>query len=188
MASINYSDLRRGYVIQYESDLYVVTETEHITPGNWRGMMQIKLKSLRTGNLMQRRFRPGDKVEIIYVEKKEMEYLYRDSGGYVFMDTTTYEQSSLSADVLGEDVNYLKPNTLINVQLFEGKIIGISLPDIVELTVTETDPSVKGQTATNQYKPATTETGLRITVPPFIQQGEVVRVDTRTGKYLERAK
>lgn len=188
MATINYVDVKRGVVIQDEGELWVAVEVEHITPGNWRGMMQIKLKSLKTGRTAQKRFRPQDKVEVVYVEKKELEFLYKDSSGLVFMDTESYEQTTIPAELLGEGIEYLKSNTKCAVEFYDGKMINVTLPDVVEMTVTETDPVVKGQTATNQYKSATTETGARVTVPPFITKGETIRIDTRTGKYLERAK
>ena len=188
MATVSYIDLKRGNVIVEEGDIWVTVDVEHITPGNWRGMMQIKLKGVQTGRIVQKRFRPGDKVELVFVEKRELEYLYRDTAGYVFMDSETYEQSPLPAELLGEGVQYLKPNTVCTAELYDGKIINLTLPDVVDLEVTETAPVVKGQTATNQYKPATLETGLALTVPPFIKVGELIRVDTRTGKYLERAR
>ena len=188
MANVSYIDLRRGNVVEQDGGICVVVSTEHITPGKGRGMMQIKLKSLKTGSIVQKRFRPSDKVNLVYVEKKEMEYLYKDATGLIFMDSETYEQITLSEELLGEADKYLTPNTTCSTELYDGKIIDISLPDVVDLKVTETDPVVRGQTATNQYKPATLETGARISVPPFINIDEVVRVDTRTGEYLERAK
>ena len=188
MATASYIDLKRGNVIVEDGNICVVVDVEHITPGNWRGMMQIKLKKVKTGGVSQKRFRPSDKVELVFVEKRELEYLYRDTAGYVFMDNETYEQSPLPAELLGEGVQYLKPNTVCTAELYDGKIINLALPDVVDLEVTETAPVVRGQTATNQYKPATVETGLNITVPPFIKVGELIRIDTRTGKYLERTK
>lgn len=188
MAMVSYIELKHGMVIRESGDLCVVLEVEHLTPGNLRAIIQLKLRNLKSGRLVQERCRPQDKVEQVFVEKKELEYLYKDSSGLVFQDTTTYEQSTLPAELMGEGIEYLKPNTLCAVELYDGKIINITLPDVVEMKVTETDPVIKGQTATNQYKSATLETGVRVTVPPFITKGEVIRVDTRTGKYLERAK
>jgi elongation factor P len=140
-------------------------------------MMQIKLRNLKTGRLAQKRFRPADKVEVVFVEKKELEYLYRDSSGLVFMDTETYEQTTITPELLGDGLQFLKPNIMCSAEFYDGKMINVTMPDVGELQVTETDPVVKGQTATNQYKPATLETGVRVTVPPFISKGEVVRVD-----------
>jgi elongation factor P len=186
---MNYGDLRRGTVIRFEGDLYTIVEVEHITPGNWRAMCQIKMKNLKTGNVQQRRFRPQDKAEDVFVEKREMEYLYKDASGYIFMDLESYEQAPIPADVVGEETGqWLTPNMHVMIASYDGQIIGINLPDTVEMMVKETDPVVKGQTATNQYKPAVLENGVRAMVPPFIEKGERIRIDTRDGKYLERAK
>ena len=185
---MNYVELRRGHVFEHEGELYLVVGTEHITPGNWRGICQIKMKSVKTGAVLQRRFRPQDKVELVWVDKKEMQYLYQDGENYVFMDMQSYEQVPLHKDVLGEDAQWLIPNIPVTIESYDNQIIGVTLPDTIELEVKETDPVVKGQTATNQYKPAILENGVRVMVPPFIAQGEKIRVDTRDGKYLERAK
>jgi len=185
---MNYLDLRRGQVFKHENDAYLVVENDHVTPGKGRGMCQIKMKSVKTGAVIQRRFRPGDKVELVWVDKKEMEYLYRDGDNYIFMDKKTFEQEPLGRDLLGEGAQWLIPNITVGLELYDGRIIGVNLPDTVELEVKETDPVVKGQTATNQYKPAVLETGVKVMVPPFISVGEKIRVDTRDGKYLERAK
>ena len=185
---MNYRELRKGHVFEHEGDVYLVVENEHITPGNWRGMCQIKIKSVRTGSVIQRRFRPNEKVEPVWVDKREMQYLYREGENHIFMDMQSFEQIPLNADVLGYGVPWLVPNITVMVESYDGQIIGATLPDTLELTVTETDPAVKGQTATNQYKPAVLENGVRVMVPPFISQGEKIRVDTRNSKYLERAK
>ena len=185
---MDYIDLRRGHVFKHEGDVCVVVENTHVTPGKGRGMTQIKMKNVRTGAVVQRRFRPNDSVELVWVDKKEMQYLYRDAENYVFMDMESYEQGPLARELLGDDVQWLVPNITVTVELYDGKIIGVTLPDTLTLTVTETDPVVKGQTATNQYKPAILETGVKVMVPPFISQGEKIRVDTRDAKYLERAK
>ena len=186
--STNAIDLRRGQVFEHKGDLNVVVGVEHITPGNWRGICQIKLKNLRTGAVVQERFRPQDKVELVFVEKKEMEYLYKDNSNYFFMDLETYEQTPLDEETIGDDAKWLVPNTQVQVELYDGKIIAVNLPDTMEFDVKETDPAVKGQTATNQYKPAILENGEKVMVPPFISQGERIRVDIRNAKYLERAK
>ena len=185
---MNCIDLRRGQVFDYEGEAYFVVENEHVTPGKGRAMCQVKMKSIRTGAVVQRRFRPQDKVELIFVEKKEMEYLYQDGTSYVFMDTETFDQTSLHADFLGDDARWLLPNTRVQVELYDGRIINVNLPDTMTFEVRETDPVVKGQTATNQYKPAILENGEKVMVPPFISVGEKIRVDIRDGKYLERAK
>jgi elongation factor P len=185
---MNYGDLRKGHVFSYEGDIWLVIGNEHITPGNWRAMNQVKMKNVKTGAVLQRRFRPGDKAEVVWVDKKEMQYIYRDGDSHVFMDMESYEQVPISTEVLGDDAQWLVSNMMVFLELHDGKIIAVTLPDSVEMTVKETDPVVKGQTATNQYKPAILETGVRVMVPPFIAIGEKVRVDTRDGKYLERAK
>jgi elongation factor P len=158
------------------------------TPGNWRAILNLKLKNLKTGAVTPRRFKPEDKVELAYLDKRTMQYLYQEGDGYVFMDKETYDQTSLSKEWVGEQILFLKENDDAQVTFYEGKPLSLELPATVELKVTETEPSVKGATAAAQYKPATLETGLKITVPPFIGVGEVLQVDTRTGEYLSRAK
>ncbi|HUW57216.1 MAG TPA: elongation factor P, partial [Planctomycetota bacterium] len=162
---MNYRELRKGHVFEHEGEAYVVTENEHITPGNWRGMCQVKMKSVKTGAVIQRRFRPNEKVELIWVDKKEMQYLYQDGGNYVFMDMKTFEQTPLNAEMLGNNAQWLVPNITVNVESYDGRIINVNLPDTIEMEVTETDPVIKGQTATNQYKPAILETGVKVMVP-----------------------
>ena len=185
---MNYGDLRKGHVFEHEGEAYLVVENEHITPGNWRAMNQIKMKSIKTGNVLQRRFRPNDKVELAWVDKKEMQYLFREGDNYIFMDMASFEQVPMNKELLGDTAQWLIPNLTVTAQLLNGIIINLELPDTIELVVKETDPVIKGQTATNQYKQAILETGGRVMVPPFITSGEKIRVDTRTSKYLERAK
>ena len=185
---MDYIDLRKGHVFKHEGEVHVVVENTHVTPGKGRGMTQIKMKNVRTGAVVPRRFRPNDSVELVWVDKKQMQYLYQDGENHVFMDMESYEQTPLGKELLGDDTRWLIPNITVALELYDGKIIGVKLPDTVEMEVTETDPVVKGQTATNQYKPAILETGVKVMVPPFISQGERIRVDTRDGKYLERAK
>lgn len=186
---VEFSQVRKGMVILGDDgQLYHVVDRDLNTPGNWRAILQLKLKNLKTGSITDRRVRPQDKVETAYLEKREMEYIYQDASGYVFMDTETYDQFSLAADMVGELMLYLKPNTRTQMIFYEGKPLSIEPPATVELQVTETEPGMKGATAAAQFKPATLETGLKITVPPFINIGEMVKVDTRSGEYLERAK
>jgi elongation factor P len=168
--------------------LYQVLDRDLNTPGNWRAILQLKLKNLKTGSITLNRVRPQDKVETAYLDKREMEYIYEDSTGYVFMDTETYDQISLDHDMVEELMQYLKPNSKVFVTFYDARPLSLELPATVELEVTETDPALKGATAAAQYKPATLETGLKITVPPFIGVGEKIKVDTRTGEYLERVK
>jgi elongation factor P len=184
-----YSDVRKGMVIVREDgQLYYVVDRELRTPGNLPSKLTLKLKNIKTGFVTDQRVHPEDKVEQAYLEKREMEYSYKDSDGYVFLDTETYDSTTLGADMVGDMLLYLKEGNRVQMTFHEGKALSIELPATVELRVTETDPSLKGATAAAQYKPATLETGLKITVPPFIEIGERVLVDTRESKYLGRAK
>jgi elongation factor P len=189
VASIEFSQVRKGTVIVLDDgQLYYVADRDLNTPGNWRAILNLKLKNLKTGAVQVRRFHPADKVEQAYLEKREMEYIYQDGDDYVFMDTETSEQITLPRDQVGDLMLYMKENTKAHVVFYEGKPLSLELPAAVELKVVETEPSVKGATAAAQYKPAILETGLKVVVPPFVNVGEVVSVDTRTGEYLSRAK
>lgn len=182
------TQLRVGVSILYNGEPYRVTSVQHITPGNWRGMVQTKMKNLKTGSAVENRFRSEDKLEKAHLEQHEMEYLYNSGADYFFMNTETYEQVSLSAEELGDNVYYLIPNIRFMVDFYEGKPVGIEPPNVVELKVVDTAPNLKSATVTNTLKPATLETGLVVNVPAFIDVGEKIRVDTTEGKYLERAK
>ncbi len=189
MASIEYSQVRKGMVIVGDGgQLYTVVDRDLNTPGNWRAILQLKLKNLKTGAITMNRVRPQDKVEQAYLDKREMQYIYQDGDGYVFMDTETFDQITLDREWIGDLMLYMKEGNKAQVVLYEGKPISIELPATVELKVVDTEPSVKGATAAAQYKPATTETGLKVTVPPFVGIGETIAIDTRTGEYLSRAK
>jgi len=189
VASIEYSQVRKGMVIVGEDgQLYHVVDRDLNTPGNWRAILQLKLKNLKTGSITINRVRPQDKVEQAYLDKREMQYIYQDGDGYVFMDTESFDQITLAREWVGDLMLYMKEGNNAQVVFFDGKPISLDLPATVELKVTDTEPSVKGATAAAQYKPATLETGLKITVPPFVTIGEMVAVDTRTGEYLSRAK
>ncbi len=189
MASINYSQVRKGMVIVGDDgQLYSVVDRDLNTPGNWRAILQLKLKNLKTGAVTMNRVRPEDKVEQAYLDKRPMQYLYQEGDEYVFMDLETYDQIHLHSDWVGDQILYLKENDNAQVTFYDAKPLSLELPATVELKVVETEPSVKGATAAAQYKPAKLETGLKITVPPFVGIGEVVQVDTRTGEYLSRAK
>ena len=189
MASINYSQVRKGMVIVGDDgQLYSVVDRDLNTPGNWRAILQLKLKNLKTGAVTMNRVRPEDKVEQAYLDKRAMQYLYSEGDGYVFMDKENYDQITLGKEWVGDQILYLKENDDAQVTFHDGKPLSLELPATVELKVVETEPSVKGATAAAQYKPAKLETGLKITVPPFVGIGEVVQVDTRTGEYLSRAK
>jgi elongation factor P len=182
------TQIKRGMTIKLNGELYRVFSFQHITPGNWRGMVQTKLKSVRSGSIIEHRFRSEDRVEQAYLETHEMEYLYSDGTDYFFMNTETFEQFHLPVDLLEDSVPYLIPNIRIQVEFYEGKAIGIELPASVEMRVVSTEPALRGATVSNVNKPATLETGLVIQVPPFINEGELIRVDTTDGKYLERVK
>lgn len=189
MASILYSEVRKGMVIRKDDgQLYYCVDRELRTPGNLPSKLTLKLKNIKTGFVNELRVHPEDKVEQAYLEKREMQYLYKDSDGYVFMDTESYDQVTLSEDMVGEEMKYLKEENKIQVTFFEEKALSVELPATVELQVTETEPALKGATAAAQYKPATLETGIKLQVPPFIEIGEKIVVDTRDGKYLSRVK
>jgi elongation factor P len=188
MASILYVDVRKGMVIIYKNELWQCIDRDLRTPGNLPSKLTLKLKNLKTGFVNQERVHPEDKVEQAYLEKREMQYLYKDGDSYVFMDNETFDQIHLDEDMVGENAGYMKENMNVQVQFHDNKALSIELPASVELEVIETDPSIKGATAQAQYKPATVDTGIKITVPPFINIGDRILVDTRDGKYLSRAK
>lgn len=182
------TELRPGTVIKHNEELYAVHKTEHRTPGNKRGFVQARMRNLNSGAMIDYRFRSEDEVERAVIDEVEMQYLYADGDSLHFMDTTTYEQMHLHKEVVGDRAGYLVPDVMIKVEFFEGSPIDILLPATVDLKVVETEPGIKGASATNVTKPAKLETGLVVQVPPFIGEGETIRVDTTEGIYLERAK
>ncbi|HZQ91623.1 MAG TPA: elongation factor P [Terriglobales bacterium] len=181
------TQLRPGMIIKHNNDLHNVFSVEHRTPGNLRAFIQAKLRNLRTGSMFEHRFRSSDPIDKITVDEEKMEYLYSDGDHYTFMNTETYEQITLGKDVLGDAVDYLTPNIQISVEFFDGKPVGVELPQTVDLTVVETEPGLKSATASSVTKPAKTETGLVVQVPPFVNEGDKIRVDTSEGAYLSRA-
>lgn len=185
---IGASDLRVGRAIIYEGEIYTVKECQHTAKGNWRSYMVTKLKHLKSGRIIDARFAMSDKIDTPFLESKDFEYLYREGDNLVLMDLETYDQMQVSVDILGDGVKFLKANEKVTCQIHDGNVLTIDLPNVVELAVTETPPVVKGATATNQPKDAILETGARVRVPAFIEPGEILRVDTRTGEYVERAK
>jgi len=185
--SIPATQMRPGMVIKHNNDLHSVFSVEHRTPGNLRAFIQAKLRNLRTGAMFEHRFRSGDAIEKITVDQVQMEYLYQDGENHVFMNTENYEQLYLGKDVLGDAVDYLTPNLQISVEFYDDKPVGVELPQTVDLTIVETEPGLKSATASSVTKPAKTETGLVVQVPPFINEGEKIRVDTSEGAYLSRA-
>ena len=179
-------DLRRGIAVEYNNKLYVVHDFAKVSKGNWRSFMQVKLKDTQTGSIIEQRFRVDDNLEQAFLEQKAVEYLYSEGSTHHFMDMTDYEQLELSGDVVGDAVKYLKPNTQVQITMYQGKPFSVELPNTVELEVKDCPPSIKGATVSNVGKDATLETGLVINLPDFITKGTIVRVDTRTGEYLGR--
>ena len=183
---MNANDLRPGMVIKHEGDLFSIHKAEHRTPGNLRAFVQARMRNLRTGALIDYRFRSTDPVEKANLDEAEMQYLYSDGDSYYFMNTSNYEQIHLHKDVVEDRANYLVPDVMLKVVFFEGRPVDIELPPTVDLKVVETEPGIKGGSATNVGKPAKTETGLVVQVPPFIGEGETIRVDTADGSYKDR--
>lgn len=189
MSALTYSQVRKGMVIvEDDGQLYYVLDRELITPGNWRAILNLKVKNLKTGSITVNRVKPEDKVDQAYLEKRQMEYIYQDGDGFVFMDTENYDQITLSKEFVEHEMIYMKEGFKAEVTFHDEKPLSIELPATVVLKVAETEPGMKGATAAAQYKPATMETGLKINVPSFIEIGELLAVDTREGKYLSRAK
>ena len=180
-------DLRRGAAVKYKDDIWVVAEFQHVAKGNKRSLMQVKLKNLNTGTIVNERFRVSDSLEDVYVDKRQMEYSYSTAEAHFCMDSESYEQVPLGLDVIGDGIGYLISGTQLEIHFFDGKAVTAILPNTVDLKVTDAPPVVKGATATNQNKTAIMETGISVQVPPFIEIGEVVRVDTRSGEYVQRA-
>ncbi len=183
---INATDIRKGMVIRMDGELFFVMDREHVTPGNWRAMVQVEMRSLRSGNKTQKRFRSNDQIDEVYVETKPFEYLYPESDAYVFMDTENYEQIPVNKDIIGNDINYLPENSVIKGTLIEGKIVSIELPASVVLEIVEAEPGVKGDSRTNIFKNAKVTTGLNVKVPLFMKVGDRIKIDTRTGDFVER--
>jgi elongation factor P len=181
-------DLRKGKTILHEGELYIVHDAQHVAKGNKRSYMQAKLKNFKQGNVIDVRFSVDDRIETPFVEGREFEYLYQDGNGFVLMDSQTYDQITISAEIVGEGKYFLMPNEKVSCQILDGQVIAFELPHVVTLKVTETPPVVKGATVQNQPKDATLETGVRVRVPAFVEPGERIRVDTRTGEYIDRAK
>ncbi|MBN2431394.1 MAG: elongation factor P [Acidobacteria bacterium] len=184
---ITATEIRKGMILNLEGDLYQVLNFHHSTPGNLRGFVQTKLRNLTTGSLRDMRFRSIDKVEKAYLDSQQMSYLYSDGENYYFMNNETFEQVNLDRERLGDAVDYLKADTVITVDFFDGKPVGIEIPATVDLTVTETTPAIRNATVSNVTKPATTETGRVVQVPPFVEEGDIIRVNTATGEYVSRA-
>jgi elongation factor P len=185
---INATQIRKGMVLKIEGKLFKVLEATHITPGKGQALMQTKLRNLNDQTLLDYRFRSKDKVEQAYLEKIEMEFLYQDGNDYVFMNLDNYEQIKLSQDVIGDEIAYLIPNVVFFIERHEGSPVGVEPPLTLDIKVIKTEPFLKGATQSASSKPAELETGITINVPPFIKEGDIIRIDTRDNKYLERAK
>jgi elongation factor P len=185
--SVSTNDLRNGMTLNLPEGLFNVIEFQHVKPGKGGAFVRTKLKNQRTGAVIERTYRADEKLDQAIIDKREMQFLYRDSGEYVFMDTTSYDQLQVETGLLGDAANYLKEGDDAIIQFFGSEIVGVELPAAVELTVTETEPGLQGDRVSGARKPATVETGLVIQVPLFVNPGEKVKVDTRTGEYLTRA-
>ena len=184
---INTNDLKNGITIEFEGNIYVVMNTEHVKPGKGAAIVKAKLKNLRTGAIFEQTFNAGIKVATARIEKQLMQYLYNMNDVYYFMNMDSYEQLELAKESVGDDANFLKENLEVYITSYEGEVLGLQLPDKVELVVTHTEPAVKGNTTNNALKDAEVETGMNVRVPLFIEEGETIIVSTADGKYVSRA-
>lgn len=185
--SVSSNDLKNGMALDLPEGLMTVVEFQHVKPGKGGAFVRTKLKNFRTGAVLEKTFRADEKLGFAVIDKREMQYLYRDGDGYVFMDNTTYEQESVPAAALRDSVNYLKEGDTVVLPTYNGEVVGVELPAAVTLTIAETEPGVQGDRVSGARKAATLETGLVVSVPLFVEPGEVIKVDTRTGEYLSRA-
>jgi len=183
---ISANELRTGVTIEIENDLYVIVSYQHVKPGKGSPFVRIKLKNLNTGNVIERTFRPEDKFKKAFLESKAMQYLYKEGDNFVFMDLESYEQFYLSQEDVGDAANFLKENLEITVVFYRDKPVSVELPTFIEVVVIHTEPGIRGDTATSAMKPAIVETGYKLNVPLFVSDGDIIRIDTRTGEYLER--
>jgi elongation factor P len=183
------SDLRRGLLIRHNNDIWRVVEFQHIAPGNWRAMTRLKLKNLNNGKVIEDRMRAGDDIDVVQSETRTVQYLYKDGNTFNFMDTESYEQIALDEDVVGEQAEFMKDNEMCELLVLDGsKIAGLQIPTFVVLRVTSAGIAVRGDTATNVLKEVTLETGATVKAPSFIKEGDLLKIDTRSGEYLERVK
>ena len=184
---ISAGDFRNGVTFEMDGNVYSIIEFQHGKPGKGAAFVRTKIRNVISGSVTEKTFNPNDKYPTAFVERKEMEYLYSDGDLYYFMDNETYEQLPINASVMGDNFKFVKENMVCKVLSYKGNVFGVEPPNFVELQVTKTDPGFKGDTATKATKPATLETGAEINVPLFIDEGEMIRIDTRTGEYMERA-
>ena len=184
---ISAGDFRNGVTIEFEGNIYQIVEFQHVKPGKGAAFVRCKIKNIKTGGVVERTFRPTEKVPKAHIERKDMQYLYSDGELYHFMDVNTYDQIAVNADTVGESLKFVKENEMVKIASHQGEVFAIEPPLAVELEVTETEPGIKGDTAQGATKPAIVETGAKVMVPLFINQGEKIRIDTRTGEYTSRA-
>lgn len=184
---ITASDFRKGITIEWEDGVWTIVDFQHVKPGKGAAFVRTKIKNIMTGAVVERTFNPSDKMPRAIIESKEMQYLYNDGDLYYFMDPETFEQMPLNHSQVEEAVQFVKENSNVNIRFFKGSAFSVEAPNFVDLEITDTEPGFKGDTASTTYKPATTETGFHLMVPLFINIGDVVKVDTRTGEYLSRA-
>jgi elongation factor P len=187
MATIQATKLRKGMLFKLDNDLFRALDVQHVTPGNLRGFVRVKARNLRSGTLADNKLRSEDFIERATLDERAMQYMYSDGSDYYFMDTDTFDQIHISSEALGDSVNYLIAEMVIQVEFYGTEPVGIELPQTVDLLVQDTTPAIKGATASAQLKPATLETGLVVQVPPFVTTGDKIRVNTETGEYLARA-
>ncbi|NLK97529.1 elongation factor P [Defluviitalea saccharophila] len=183
---ISAGDFRNGVTIEYEGDIYVIVEFQHVKPGKGAAFVRTKLKNLKSGGVVEKTFRPTEKVPKAHIERKDMQYLYNDGELYHFMDVETYDQIALNEDQLGDSLKFVKENDMVKILSHKGIVFGIEPPLFVELEITSTEPGFKGDTATGATKPAIVETGATVYVPLFVEIGDKIKIDTRTGEYLSR--
>ena len=184
---IEAGDFRKGVTVEIDGKVYIIVDFQHVKPGKGAAFVRAKIKNVVTGQVLEQTFNPSDKYPLAHIERKDMQYSYNDGDLYYFMDNETYENIPINASILGDNFKFVKENTDVKVLSYKGSIFGVEPPFFMELQVTQTDPGFKGNTATNTTKPATLETGAQINVPLFIEEGDMIRVDTRTGEYMERA-
>lgn len=184
---ISAGDFRNGVTFEMDGNVYQIVEFQHVKPGKGAAFVRTKVRNVITGGMIEKTFNPSDKYPNAFVERKDMQYLYEDGGLYYFMDNETYENLPVGQDIIGDSLKFIKENENVKVLSYKGSVFGVEPPFFVELAITETEPGIKGDTATNVTKPAKVETGAEIRVPLFINEGDKIRIDTRTGEYMERA-
>jgi elongation factor P len=184
---VSAGDFKNGLTFDMDGDVYQVVEFQHVKPGKGAAFVRAKIRNVVTGAVTERTFNPTEKFENAFIDRRDMEYLYNDETLYYFMDTETYEQEAIDGHLLGDSFKFVKENNIVKILSYKGKVFGVEPPNFVELKIVATEPGLKGNTATNTLKPATLETGAVIRVPLFIEEGETIRIDTRTGEYMERA-